>query len=759
MELVDKILYYHATSAQTVVRQQRVPFLTATTSPAYTPPPTGECPLLKLPTELRREIFAESLPARDAVHCPDCDDDEATSSKKKDNDGKRGKPTGIVGLMLLNRKLRDEVAEVVYEERHFIIHVHEGLRNGGIEFLQTGRQPLQYQDCSEDTRFWKFSSTAKDLEFGFPRLKKIKVLIYPAKEGLGRHTAINTYLMNLALCRLLERSSEEKSRIKSLTIEFAQPEYGTEGYWWDPIKGKPRVTSIHHLANVELVLRPFSTLTGCHSVSIRLPSEVDRHKRTSDFAAKLERSMMSKDGTLFQDDDLEMKIESARSAMEEHVNYMLHGTKYHEVAKLTEEDMQEKDKPDSDNEDDDNGGGGGGGGGGRGGTKGRKHDRSPFSKENTDDNDSKKQRMAGWYEAAEDAEGNGYNAEYEDAVQQAIHKSKWSMAEEEERQVQEAMNASLRITKPKKVQPKWVSVDYPNEKNGEFEWQAGGHGVYRGRSHQSKLKMPQSPDPGLTYQDSTSPFQGSGRTLGSTASPPEGLGTRDNPLLIDIDDDTEGSSPTPAPAERARAAWTARHLPSSQSSSSTGTTSWGSLSSYNAQNGFMTLYQDNAQAYPPLTPVAYMPTASTFNTAPPSSYGSGIPPSYMPTLFGSSPPNLSQSYGPAPFTTKASSYGYGAPTHALQSPASAPLSINTSAVGGEEYSNADGTQYPPILVRTDGVEVLDLTEEDSPSTEPSPAIMGGTPQRSTFPRRSRRLRQEHSGRVSPIDEGNEESGR
>jgi hypothetical protein len=41
------------------------------------------------------------------------------------------------------------------------------------------------------------------------------------------------------------------------------------------------------------------------------------------------------------DDDLEMKIESARWRMEDYVNFTLHGTKHHKVDSLRDGDIQE----------------------------------------------------------------------------------------------------------------------------------------------------------------------------------------------------------------------------------------------------------------------------------------------------------------------------------------------------------------------------------------------------------------------------------
>ena len=349
------------------------------TSPALTPPANGAIPVMKLPSELRRSIFADSLPAKDVVHPPRCEDIISNAVSSIQDHNTKTKRTRISDLMTVNRAICQEITEVLYEERFFAIHVHEGMRNGGIEFQDVGRQPLQYLDDIEDMRFCKFH---RGDEFGFQRLKKIRIQVFPTREDVVKHTAINTYFINMALCRLLEKGRSERNRITSLTIEFVLPKIANdevgrgaiqraEQYWWDSEKQQPRETSIHNLSNIMLVLRPFATLTACHAVQIQLPPYVRTHQPTVDFVQSLEASMTSPLSTLFMDDDLEMKIESARSAMEEFVLYTLHGRGYQEVEKLTEAEMQEVEYIESDPEsdkDDDNliymG----------------KHDLSPFSK-------------------------------------------------------------------------------------------------------------------------------------------------------------------------------------------------------------------------------------------------------------------------------------------------------------------------------------------------------------------------------------------
>ena len=133
---------------------------------------------MKLPTEIRKAIFAESLPVKDILIQPECNDH--LIKKSVDKDGKvMPKRNRASDLMTINHIIKDEIALVLYEERNFAIHVHEGIRDGGIEFLNVGRQPLQYQDNLSDSRFTKFTC---DGDFGFHRLKRIHITVYPSED-------------------------------------------------------------------------------------------------------------------------------------------------------------------------------------------------------------------------------------------------------------------------------------------------------------------------------------------------------------------------------------------------------------------------------------------------------------------------------------------------------------------------------------------------------------------------------------------------
>lgn len=322
---------------------------------AYTPPADGSCPFVdKLPAEIRRKIFIDELdilPSRDIPIYPGCGEDNGGPSRP------RHAPNALADLMLLSKKIRNEIAEAVYEERTFAIHVHPGFHNAGIEFLHVGRQPLQYLDHIGDGRFTKFCTGEM---FGFCRLKKIEIHIFP-DDGAYQHSAINTYFMNIALVRLLTRNSDRNvDRITSIRIVFPPAcKHTVDNTWWDTGKDRPRETSIHGISDVELVLRPFALLTRVHQVDVLLPDQVDRHVRSVKFAESLVRCMTATtlQGT-FNSDALEMKIESARFALEDHIRRKLFGSgHYVQIPKVTDEELDQdlpNQGPGDDDDDDEN---------------------------------------------------------------------------------------------------------------------------------------------------------------------------------------------------------------------------------------------------------------------------------------------------------------------------------------------------------------------------------------------------------------------
>ncbi|KAF2766167.1 hypothetical protein EJ03DRAFT_377200 [Teratosphaeria nubilosa] len=316
------------------------------------PPANGSSPFMQLPTELRREIFCSSLLAREIPVQPLCQDHFNVS--RDERTGARHNRTS--DLMVINKKISEEVAHMVYEERTLVIHVHEGIRKAGIEFLDTGRQPLQYQEEITDCRFRRFQHGDK---FGFHRIKKVKIVIVPSEleDSISNHVPINTFFICSALSQLLDRGDGEgsKNKINHLSIEFAKqtsqaaPIIGrrammkAENYWWDPESQGPRASSWHNISNVEIALRGFSALRS-HNVDIHLPRDVRDHKQALAFVDMLKSIIKSPLPSSELDDDFwNYQIHAARKAMEDHViNILYNGSgERHYVSDLTAEDFQE----------------------------------------------------------------------------------------------------------------------------------------------------------------------------------------------------------------------------------------------------------------------------------------------------------------------------------------------------------------------------------------------------------------------------------
>jgi hypothetical protein len=325
---------------------------------ASIPPADGTCHLDKLPAELLKAIFSASLPPRAQIIEPRCGGARTESLEKREL-----RPNRVADLMVLNKKLCEQVAEVLYEERTYNIHVHQGQMNAGIEFLHVGRQPLQYQADVKDGRFAKFSPGEL---FGFSRLKKMEISIYPG-DGKCRHTAINTYYMLLALVNLLSnREDNPGTRITSLDIRFvathSQPHNVMQGRstimtaespWWDAYNNKPRETSFHGISDIQLMLQPFARLFGVHNVDIIAPAKVAGHQPTVEFVRALKRCMQGRSqSATFNHTSLNAQLEGMRAVHEDYMLRVLYGGAMVEDDKLFDVRDEGDDNDDKDEDDD-----------------------------------------------------------------------------------------------------------------------------------------------------------------------------------------------------------------------------------------------------------------------------------------------------------------------------------------------------------------------------------------------------------------------
>lgn len=129
---------------------------------------------------------------------------------------------------------------------------------------------------------------------------------------------LNTYYMVQALARLLHRKSDDTQRLNQLTVRFHELPHllSRQDAWFDVNSGQPRSTSIHGISDVELVLRPLSSLSHVQSVRIFLPSRLVGHQKTEHFTKKLADQMLSDGMVLFDDGFLEQRLEAARDALE-----------------------------------------------------------------------------------------------------------------------------------------------------------------------------------------------------------------------------------------------------------------------------------------------------------------------------------------------------------------------------------------------------------------------------------------------------------
>ncbi|EME82630.1 uncharacterized protein MYCFIDRAFT_174200 [Pseudocercospora fijiensis CIRAD86] len=306
----------------------------AATDPSI-PPANGRCVFIQLPKELLAAVLGIELLSKNSIIKPTCGED---LRKDPTRTPKRNRTSDF---MVLNKEIKRLVTYMIYKERRFEIHVHQGVNTAGIEFLDVGRQPLHYQLDTGDARFERFTERG-DFEFG--QLKKIDIKIFQSEEDVrDKITISNTYFIHQALCQLLERNNEdEKDRIVSIRISFEGPHPGAqtsttgraqimanEYYWWHPDQKKPRSTCLQGLSDIELVLRPFSRLSKVHNVDVELPKGVAGHAPTIQFKNDLIRSMTCKDNgySLPAHDILEAQMQGPRIAAENFSRYKKYGGK------------------------------------------------------------------------------------------------------------------------------------------------------------------------------------------------------------------------------------------------------------------------------------------------------------------------------------------------------------------------------------------------------------------------------------------------
>ena len=305
------------------------PPVPATTTTMALQQSTGRVPeFMTLPCELRRMILGMLLPSIQSTCRPRCAQGKA---RPPTVDRPSTNFAHVTDLMTVNKALCREVAQMLYGERCFAVHVHGDTRDGGVEFLDSGSQPLHYQADTGDSRFLRFG---RDDEYGFHRVRKLDVHIFRPSRTSSRCAVIKIYYMNLALCRLLKRSCGSHGAMTRVCIQFVDgparrpPDNGggptVECEWRNRHSGGPLETVIHGICDVDLVLRPFAQLTRCGSVRITLPRSVETDGGLLERVTEMRRGMEGKAGGLY-DDALEERVERVRAAADDFMSNTLYG--------------------------------------------------------------------------------------------------------------------------------------------------------------------------------------------------------------------------------------------------------------------------------------------------------------------------------------------------------------------------------------------------------------------------------------------------
>jgi len=323
------------------------------------PPANGKCLLLELPTEILRDIFQRvtKFPSRHRLVNP-------RQPQKSQN--------AIRSLLVLNQRIFYIVSDILYDERTFGIYVFEGLK-GGVEFLDSGIQPLQHKYEYGDRFSPRFNN---DDRTGVARLRKVVVTIFPYDSGSKadtRHIPLLTYFKLSALCNLLQRGGR---RLTSLTVRFEQPikDGLPDAAFFDPKIAvrrfpfeddalsayicpdqptpRPKASSISGLSNLEVTLAGFETMWGVHNARVILPQGAEHIEAFEGLAQSLEAALTRR--TADKGGDVVRYLMPARTAFEEWVNSVKNGGSLaSSVEGLTEEDMMEDTQGEFDDDEDD----------------------------------------------------------------------------------------------------------------------------------------------------------------------------------------------------------------------------------------------------------------------------------------------------------------------------------------------------------------------------------------------------------------------
>jgi hypothetical protein len=353
------------------------------------PPADGPSPFLGLPRELRRAIFGYALPLKkmkdkivepyqkstkseavtdDAQVAPVAPAapvapivpaagflqtgfvcrpwDTADLSRRRATLTKSETPVKEVFLavgnaLVLCKSIAAEILVTLYEERTFALNVYEGIQDGGIEFLNSGRQRLQYREHFAFVRFKRFED--HDDPFGFARIKQLLIRVYPATEAgkeheSSRHDAMHTHFMMRALVELLKQKG--KFGLNRLQIRFVEPS-NTQWHphpWQNISNFSPRSSSIYGITVIELILRGLLELRQVQTTICELPPGLYRDSALTSFVDRMQGVITCKLHSSIIDDEITVKIEGARDMLDNWIHFTMFSTKVSRAMNATLEE-------------------------------------------------------------------------------------------------------------------------------------------------------------------------------------------------------------------------------------------------------------------------------------------------------------------------------------------------------------------------------------------------------------------------------------
>ncbi|KAI5211828.1 hypothetical protein E4T38_00835 [Aureobasidium subglaciale] len=291
------------------------------------PPPV---PWTAVPAWTQQPAFAAFAPLPSATWFVTPTIAHPTTSPAKISRVEQKPHLSLHDALVLNKQIASEILVMLYDERTFAINVHEGIFDGGVEFLNSGLQRLQYREHFTQVRFKRFESPNDP--FGFSRIKRLLIRVYPAKEGVSehqasRHDAMHTHFMLRALVKLLKK--DDRFGLNCLRIRFVEPQHTSwrPHPWQNAANSFPRCTSIHGVPNIEVILRALIELRQVQTAICELPVGLYRDKGLKDFVDRIQGVVTGKLSPVAMDDELTSKIEGARDMLDDWIHAVLFATK------------------------------------------------------------------------------------------------------------------------------------------------------------------------------------------------------------------------------------------------------------------------------------------------------------------------------------------------------------------------------------------------------------------------------------------------